>query len=40
MMSFDLSFESHNCCNCWLSVYYNGTKQILILQKVRTFKLY
>jgi len=34
MMSFDWSFNSHYCCDCWLSVYYNWTKQILILQKV------
>jgi len=34
MMSFDWFFDSHYCCDCWLSVYYNGIKQILILQKV------
>jgi len=40
MMSFDWSFNSHYCCDCWLSVYYNWTKQILILQKVSKLTLY
>jgi len=34
MMSLDWSYDSHYCCDCWLSMYYNWTKQILILQKV------
>jgi len=35
MMSFDSSCNFHHCCDdCWLSVYYNGTKQISIFQKV------
>jgi len=34
VMSFHISCDSHHCCDCWLSVYYSGTKQILILQLV------
>jgi len=30
----DLSCDSHHWCDCWLSVYYNGTKQISIFQLV------
>jgi len=29
MMSFDWSFDSHYCCDWWLSVYCNWTKQTL-----------
>jgi len=34
MMSFNWSFNSHHCCDWWVSVYCNWTKQILILQNV------
>jgi len=40
VMSFDWSCDSHLCCDWWLSVYYNGTKQISTLQKFGKLTLY
>jgi len=39
VMSFHISCDFHHCCDCWLSVYYNGTKQILILQLIDHFNI-
>jgi len=39
VLSFHIPCDSHHCCDCWLSVYINGTKQILILQLVDNLTL-